>query len=183
MANELLQEVACPNCQNPIDVREHGRHVVCDACNSRFILQGRLCPNCNTYHSPAQPFCGACGTAMERVCRHCNTNNWAGDEYCSQCGKAMDIFELLALLHKDTRREYLARRHRQIRSLRKREDEASRKRMAELEALAAAYQQEQQRRLALRQAEEKQVLKVALGAVSIFIFLVLAYTMITLIAP
>lgn len=182
MANELLQEVACPNCKNSIDIREHGIHVVCDACSSHFILRGRLCPACNTYHSSEKSFCGACGTAMERVCRHCNTNNWAGDEYCNRCGKAIDIFELLALLHKDTRREYLARRHRQIRSLRKREDAASRKRMAELEALAAAYFQEQERLVALRQTDENRLLKIALSAVAIFILLVLAYTMVSLLA-
>lgn len=182
MANEILQQVVCPSCQNPIDVRRHGQHVVCDACGSHYILRGRLCPNCNTYHSTEKPFCGACGTALERVCRNCNTNNWAGDEYCIRCGQPMDIFEILALQHKDKRREYLARRHAQIRDLRAQEEEASQKRMAELEAIAAAYEQEEQRRLALRRAQDKKTIRIVAMVAVIFILIVLAYTLITLLA-
>ena len=182
MANEILQEIACPNCRNPIDVREHGRHVTCAACSSHFILRGHLCPNCGTYHAVEKPFCGACGTAMERICRNCNTNNWTGDEYCSRCGRAMDIFEVLALLHKDARREYMARRLAEIRSLREQEEIASEKRMEELEAQATEHWDRLQRRMAEKREKEKRTLRLTLGAVALFFLIILTYTLVSLLA-
>ena len=180
MVNEILQEIACPNCRYPIDVREHGRHVTCDACSSRFILRGHFCPNCGTYHSKEKPFCGACGTALERICRNCNTNNWTGDEYCSQCGKAMDIFEVLALQHKDARREYMARRLQEIRALREQEEVASQKRMEELEAIAAEHWNEVEQRMAEKREKDRRTLRLTLGAVALFFLIILAYTVFSL---
>lgn len=96
MSNEIIIQMACPNCLSPIDVREHGRHVVCESCNSQFILQGHLCPSCKTFSRERRGFCGSCGTALERTCRKCETANWAGDEYCVQCGNALDLLDYLA---------------------------------------------------------------------------------------
>lgn len=96
MSDEIIIQMACPNCLSPIDVREHGRHVVCEACNSQFILQGHLCPSCKTFSRERRGFCGSCGTALERICRKCETANWAGDEYCIQCGNALDLLDYLA---------------------------------------------------------------------------------------
>ena len=50
MNNEFLTEIACPNCLAPIDVRQHGQHVTCDACSSQFLLV------CTGLQNPAQQF-------------------------------------------------------------------------------------------------------------------------------
>lgn len=170
VSDELLREVACPNCQNPIDIRAHGQHVVCDACSSRFILYGHLCPQCNSYHEQERTFCGKCGAQMQRVCRRCLHQNWAGDEYCASCGQPMDIFDLLAQQHREVRDQQLPERHAQIRALKQQEGAAAEARMAELKAIAEAYDREQEARRQARQKQERLVMLVATSA--LFFFLV-----------
>ncbi|HSM57704.1 MAG TPA: zinc ribbon domain-containing protein [Candidatus Sulfomarinibacteraceae bacterium] len=180
MTNELLQQVACPNCQNPIDVREHGRHVTCDACRSRFILNGRLCPYCSTYQAEDELFCRNCGNALTRVCRNCNTSNWAGDEYCAKCGQPMDIFDLLVHHHTNARRELLEKRWEQIRQIRTEEALAAEKRAARFQKLEEQRQAELKMRLAQQQREEKRLLLLALAAIAFFVLMMIVYTAITL---
>lgn len=130
MTNEILTEIACPNCRNPIDVREHGRHVVCEACNSQFVVQGHLCPQCHAYYADKTTKCGRCGSAIERQCRKCRTMNWAGDEYCIQCGTALDILDVLANNLSDARSQQLEEHYKQVREVRKATEKSSKERMA-----------------------------------------------------
>lgn len=151
MSNLALQEVSCPHCQNAIDVRQHGQHIQCDACQSRFILQGHLCPNCSRYHKGEVPFCANCGQSLTRTCRRCHTNNWTGDEYCAQCGEAMDIFDLLSMHHQAVRDQHAAQRDSMIRTLKEKEEASSQQRLAEFREMeeqmhATARQQDTQRK-------------------------------------
>lgn len=180
MTEPILEEVACPNCQNPIDVREHGAHVVCDACGSRFILRGRLCPHCNTYHEEERDFCAQCGEPLTRVCRQCGTDNWAGDEYCAACGAALDIFDLLALQDEQVRHAFLEKRRQQIRQLREREEAASAGRREELEAIEAARQAEVNRRLAQQREQERRLLLIVFAGVAVFVVLLVVYAVASL---
>ncbi|MFW6042222.1 MAG: double zinc ribbon domain-containing protein [Chloroflexota bacterium] len=180
MTNELLQEVACPNCQNPIDVREHGRHITCDACLSRFILHGRLCPYCSTYHAEEELFCRDCGNALTRVCRNCSTSNWAGDEYCTQCGRPMDIFDLLVHHHTNARRELVEQRQEQIRQIRAEEALHAEKRAAQFQALEEQRQAELKTQLARQRREEKRLLLLAFSAIAFFVLMMIIYAAITL---
>ena len=180
MTDPILQEIACPNCQNTIDVREHGTHVVCDACGSRFILRGRLCPHCNSYHAEENAFCTNCGEPLTRTCRHCGTGNWAGDEHCAACGAALDIFDLLALQDEHVRHNFMEERRHQIRQLREQEEAASARRREELEAIEEARQVEVGRRLAQQQRQEQRLLMTVFIAVAIFLLLVAAYAVVSL---
>jgi uncharacterized membrane protein YvbJ len=180
MTNQILLEVACPNCRNPIDVREHGRHVVCDACRSQFILQAHFCPQCGAYHQEDEVICGQCSAPLSRVCRKCRTVNWAGDEYCLQCGEAMDIFDILAQNQSSHTADRLTRQMFQARELKALEEAASQKRMAELMAL------EEERRAALRQrqlerkAEERRLLLIIGGVGAALLFFLLLYLLVSL---
>lgn len=180
MTDPILEEIACPNCQNPIDVREHGAHVLCDACGSRFILRGRLCPHCNNYHDEELDFCTRCGEPLTRVCRHCGGSNWAGDEYCAMCGAALDIFDLLALQDEQTRHDFMEERRRQIRQMRASEEVASARRMEELVAIEEARQAELRRRLAQQRKQERRLLLTVFAGVAIFILLVALYAVVSL---
>lgn len=180
MSNEILQEIACPNCQNPIDVREHGRHVACDACSSRFILRGHLCPGCGAYHAQEKSFCGNCGQALQRVCRNCSAANWTGDEYCVNCGNAMDIFDLLAMEHKRTSQEAVERRREEIRRLKELEDLASAERMQALQAIEERRLADLHRRRQKQKQQERQMLLLAFGLVVIFLLVLLVYTAVSL---
>lgn len=180
MTDPILEEIACPNCQIPIDVREHGAHVVCDACGSRFILRGRLCPHCNNYHEQEQDFCTQCGEALTRVCRHCGGSNWAGDEYCAACGAALDIFDLLALQDEQARHNFMEERRRQIRQMRELEELASEKRMEELQAIEEARQADVRRRLAQQRRQEQRLLLAVFAGVALFLLLLIIYAAATL---
>lgn len=177
MKNDFLQEIACPNCRYPIDVREHGRHVQCEACSSQFILEGHICPSCFNYHSQEQAFCSRCGAAITRVCRKCHIANWAGDEFCKQCGAALDIFELLHSHATQATAERLQRQMESGRQLKEVEAESSRRRMAELMAMEEERQAELKRRLQKQKQEERLMLALAFGAVAVFILMVVLYVL------
>jgi uncharacterized protein YbaR (Trm112 family) len=180
MSHNLLVEVACPNCQNPIDVREHGRHIRCDACSSQFLLSGHLCPQCNSYHHAEELFCAECGTPLTRTCRRCKHSNWTGDEFCKQCGEALDIFDLLALQHKNARSLLLAQREEEVRALRAHEAVAAEERLAQLQAIEEARQAELVRRLAEQQQQDKRLIFIAAGAIVFFLLVVIIYLFLSL---
>ena len=171
MDNEFLTEIACPNCLAPIDVRQHGQHVTCDACGSQFLLEGHVCPNCHTYHREQRAICRQCGQPLTRTCPKCQTPNWAGDEYCRKCGAALDIFEMLQKVDARSRAEKRNEQHAQIRQLKEAEEQASQRRMAEMMAI----EEERQRDLARRQADsQKRDRQIILGVAAVVVIFVLA---------
>jgi len=175
MTNEFLVEIACPNCRHPIDVREHGRHVTCEACRSQFILQAHLCPQCNSYHQPDEAICGQCGAALSRICRKCQTSNWAGDEYCQNCGGAMDIFDILVHSQAGYTAERLSQQMRSARALKAQDEAASARRMAELQAVEAERVAALRRRQQERRAEERRLLWLMGGAGALVLLFLLLY--------
>lgn len=172
MSDDILREIACPNCRNPIDVRAYGRHLSCDACGSQFLLQGHICPNCFTYHKEDTLFCGECGTPLQRTCRRCQANNWAGHEYCQQCGAAMDIFDAVLLQDKAIARKAQEERQAQIKQLKQQEEEASARRMQELMAIEAQRLAEFQARRQKQAQRDRQML-VAIAVLVVLVLLLL----------
>jgi hypothetical protein len=148
----MLTEIACPNCLNPIDIRQYRQYVTCNACGSQFLLAGHVCPSCNAYHQQPQPFCGDCGQALSRVCLKCQTSNWAGDEYCKNCGAAMDIFQLLQKNYAKTTADRLQQQMDSSAEIKATEQKASEQRMARM----MADEQERQRDLARRRTAQRQ---------------------------
>ena len=174
MDNEFLTEIACPNCLAPIDVRQHGQHVTCDACGSQFLLEGHVCPNCHTYHRDRRAICRQCGEALTRTCPKCQTANWTGDEYCQKCGAALDIFEMLQKVDARSRAEKLNEQHAHIRQLKEEEELASQRRMAEMMAIEEERQRELARRMAASQKRDRQILLGVAAVVVIFVLALLA---------
>jgi hypothetical protein len=177
MTNSFLQEIACPKCLNPIDVRQHGRFVRCEACNSQFILEGHVCPSCFNYHRQEQAFCGRCGGTITRVCRKCHVANWAGDEYCKQCGTALDIFEVLHSHTTQATAERLQQQMDSARHLKEVEAESSRRRMAEFAALEEERLAELRRLQQKQKKEERLMLVITFGAVAVFILMTVLYVL------
>ena len=173
MTNEILQEIACPNCLNAIDVREHGRYVVCDACNSQFILEGHICPGCTTYHKIETPFCRQCGEALTRKCQRCHTSNWAGDEYCNDCGAPLDIFELLHINTRHKTEHRLNEQMRRSRQIKIEEEEASKQRLAKMIAEEETRQADIRQRQQKHQAREH-LLLLWFGVIVLFFLSILA---------
>lgn len=167
MSNEILVEIACPNCLNPIDVREHGQHVTCDACNSKFILQGHLCPQCSTYHETSVRICGQCGTALQRTCRRCGTENWSGEEYCIRCGDALDILDIVSVTANEEAMRHRAAKQETIRQVRAETQAASEKRMQEFMEI----ERERQAQLRARKKSRQRRDGLVLGGVATAVFL------------
>ncbi|MBP8001284.1 MAG: hypothetical protein KA314_16975 [Chloroflexi bacterium] len=177
MSDDILQEIRCPNCQSPIKLDGRGQAVNCEACNSQFILQGHLCPQCHTYHRQETAFCGRCGTSLTRVCGRCYTSNWTGDEYCCHCGQAMDILDLVTHRHREARYEQQEQRRQNIARVKQQEEESSRKRMAELMEMERLRIEELKRRLIKERARQRTMLMLVLGFGALFFVLILAYTL------
>jgi DNA-directed RNA polymerase subunit RPC12/RpoP len=176
MTNEILIEVACPQCLHAIDIREHGRHITCPACSSHFILQGHLCAACNHYHPQEQNFCAGCGAPMTRVCQKCKQINWAGDEYCVACGAEMDIFQLLHLQTGQATAERLREQQQTARQFKAQEQADSARRMAKLTADAEAFRREQARRQRIQQERDRRLLLTAAGVLLAFVIVVILFT-------
>ena len=153
----MLTELACPNCQNAIDPRDHGKHVNCDACGSHFILDGHFCANCNAYYKDEVGFCQECGSSMHRLCRKCNTRNWAGDEHCKNCGAALDIFEILHQQNNQAAADRLIERQLFAREIKEKEKAASAKRMADLQQIEQDRRREIARRRQIQKKKDQQL--------------------------
>ena len=178
MSEEILHEIACPNCQNPINVLDnHDNHIQCDACGSRFILNGHICAQCHTFHQQAQKFCRQCGAPMSRICRKCNHSNWLGDEYCQECGSALDILELLHQQHQSKTLEVQRERSEQIKLLKQQEEASAKKRMAEFEALEAERQAQLKANLEQRRKQDMMIYSVVAIAVVGFMLLLLIWVL------
>jgi hypothetical protein len=158
MTNEMLIEVACPNCHSPIDVREHGRYVTCEACRNQYLLRGHFCYRCNHYHEADAAVCAQCGTILSRVCRKCHTANWAGDEYCRHCASPMDILDSLDRYQRSATADRLSQQMSEATHLKKVEEQASQRHMAEMMALEETRQAELFRRRKQRQQQERTIL-------------------------
>lgn len=174
MTNDILTNISCPNCLNPIDIREHGRHITCDACSSQFILRGHLCPNCSSYNDDETAICGQCATALTRICRKCKTSNWAGDEYCQECKNALDILDLIVGNYQSTTSDRLLEQRLQAKQLQAEEEQASIRRMGELLEIEAERQEEIQRRMKIQKEHEKTtyiLLGLVLGLVLLALFI------------
>ena len=129
----VLTEVSCPNCLAPIEIYDQsGNMVSCGACRSQFILEGHLCPKCQTYHKSEAHNCGQCGTALKRTCGKCQLSNWAGDEFCKVCGVAMDLFEVMTVNFHALSNEHKAARLGQVSEMRRQEEARSQQRMLEM---------------------------------------------------
>lgn len=175
MSDDILQEIRCPNCQSPIHLQGQGQSITCAACNSEFVLEGHLCPRCQMYHRKETSFCGRCGTPMSRVCGRCQTKNWAGDEYCRNCGQAMDILDMVTHRHKEAVQEQQELRRREIARMKQQEDEASKKRMAELMEIERLRIEELKRRLVRERARQRRMLMITFGIVILFLVMIGLY--------
>jgi len=178
MSDDILQEVACPNCQNPIDVlNNHDNHIQCDACGSQFILTGHICAQCDTFHQNPQQFCRQCGAPMARTCRKCNHSNWIGDEYCQNCGSALDILELLHQQHQAKTLDAQRERTEQIKQLKQLEEESAQKRMAEFEAIEAERLAQLNTNREQRRKQDRLLFMVAGTALAGFLLLLLVWAL------
>lgn len=169
----MLEELVCPNCKNPIDPRDHGKHIMCDACGSHFILDGHFCANCHAYYKEEVAFCQNCGDPMNRVCQKCQTRNWGGDEYCQNCGAALDIFELLHAQTAQTTADRLYEQQKRARGYKEQEKADSAKRMTELMNIEKERQIELARHQQIQNKKDQQ-LYMMVGAIVIFAIIVIS---------
>jgi DNA-directed RNA polymerase subunit RPC12/RpoP len=175
MTDEILLELACPNCTHPIDLKEQGQQIVCPACGSHLLLEGHVCPTCGQYHKEAVGFCRICGTALMRTCERCRSSNWAGAEYCQDCGAALDIFQLLQLHNKHSTMTRLDEQMRDAHSFKEKEQADSDRRMAMLLENEQARLQAIHIRREAQKRQDRQLMMTAVFVLTIFILIVAAF--------
>ncbi len=174
MSDEILREVACPNCRNPIDIREHGRYVTCDACSSQFMLAGHYCPTCFAYHAEDTLFCGECGASLKRTCQRCQSSNWTGNEFCLQCGAALDIFDVVLLQNKEVARQAQAKRLEMIKKLKAEDEQASQKRLEAMQIIEEDRLAQLQARKQKQARRDRQILAATFALVALAALVILA---------
>jgi DNA-directed RNA polymerase subunit RPC12/RpoP len=175
MSDEILLELACPNCTHPINLKEQGQQIVCPACSSQLLLEGHVCPTCGQYHKEAVGFCSICGTAMMRTCERCGVSNWSGAEFCQDCGATLDIFQLLHLHNKHSTMTRLDEQMREAQTFKEKERADSDRRMAmllenEQERLRGIYA-----RRDAQKKQDRQLMMTAVFVLSIFVLIVAAF--------
>ncbi len=168
-----VEVIPCPHCDQPVNISGHGESIHCEACGQDSILAGHTCPNCYHYHEAQTAVCLQCGEGINRACGHCYTPNWGGDEQCRECGRSLDIFELMSSYSSSATAKRLQRQMSDAQTFKKAEKEASKKRMAELEAIEAKRQAILRQRLQKKQKQEQAMLFVALAVIAVFLIVIL----------
>jgi hypothetical protein len=171
MNGNILMQIACPSCRQPVDIREHEHQVTCAACSSGFTLPGHLCHRCGNYHAEGTVLCSECGAALGRVCSACHSSNWAGDEHCLKCGRPMDVTDILSRHLPGSTSGRLNQQMTFSRQIKEEEEAASQRRMAELMAIEEARQAEF---LARRRKQKQQDRLVLVGGMMVTAVLLLA---------
>lgn len=171
--------IQCPHCASPVEIFEQDEMVLCLGCHQQINLTNHLCPGCHHYHAEKTAVCGECGQTINRVCRHCQAINWAGNEFCQGCGRPLDIFELMVSHSDKATPDRLDRQMKEAQRYKKTEEEASRKRMAEFQAIEDERQAELQMRLQEKRRQERAMLVFAGGAIAFFFILILAYAILS----
>ena len=167
-----IQVIPCPDCSRPIDITGHDEEIHCHACEHDFVLPGHTCPNCYHFHDTKTALCEQCGESINRACRHCYTSNWGGDDQCRECGQPLDIFELMSTHSEKATAERLQRQMAEAPSFKKAEEEASQKRMEELQAIEAERQANLRRNMQKRRQQERVMLAVTFGILFIILIIV-----------
>ncbi|HOU14388.1 MAG TPA: zinc ribbon domain-containing protein [Anaerolineae bacterium] len=176
MNEHLLQKVACPNCNAPIDLRGQstaGAYVHCAACGSEFVLKGHVCPYCGAYHEQEAGFCRKCGAGLTRRCPKCSTINWIGDEYCVNCGAPLDILELIVQRHTQGTAGRLYQQMDEAQTIKEMEMAASQARMNRMLAEEREHQAAIRRRLLEQRRREKKVLTIVLGVAAVLVIIII----------
>lgn len=177
MSNEILLELACPNCAHQLDITEPNEQIICPACHSQLLLEGHVCPNCSQYHPTKSAFCQACGTALTRTCEKCRSHNWSGTEHCRECGAALDIFQLVHLHNKQATMDRLDGQMRDAQFFKEKERVDSDRRMAVLMEKERERQlQVHARQQAIKQ-HDRQLMATAAIVLTIFIIIVAAFAL------
>ncbi len=170
-------QIACPQCGKPIVIEDRVETVQCAVCRQIVVLQGHVCPNCYHVHAEETAVCQQCGESINRACKHCHTVNWGGSDQCRKCGQPLDIFEMLSDHSPKAAGQRLQRQMDEAHTFKKTEEEASRKRMAELQAVETERQIELQRRLKIKQRQERRMLAFAFAMIAIFLITVLIFVL------
>jgi serine/threonine-protein kinase len=170
--------IPCPQCQQPVDIHDHGESVHCPSCNNVFVLVGHTCPTCYHYHERETAVCRQCGESINRVCRECYTANWGGDELCAKCGASLDIFAMMTTHSSQATADRLQKQMQEAATFKKIEEEASRKRMEEMQAIERERRTEIYHRRQKRQREERMMLFAAVGFLLIVVLSTLVYFLI-----
>jgi len=180
MNDDILTEVACPRCSQPIEVKEEygdGRFLTCGSCGYRFRLEGQLCAACYASYKIEKDVCPECGAPMTRVCTECRAVNWSGNETCRQCGVSLDIFHFLRQHGQQATSERLNEQMHEAAYFKEEEKVDSDKRMAELNAM----EQERLRKLALRRQKQKEqeqrMIITTAVVIAVFVILVLIFAL------
>ncbi|HNT75497.1 MAG TPA: zinc ribbon domain-containing protein [Anaerolineae bacterium] len=177
----MLQQIACPNCRTPLDLRQSaaGAYVHCAACGGEFLLTGHVCPRCGTYEAHETAFCRQCGMPLSRRCPQCQTLNWIGDEYCRQCGAALDILEIIVHRHNESTQQRLYTHLEDAPRLKAEEEAALQVRRERMMEQDRQRQIAIQRRIEERRARDKKLLNGMLVAAAVIVLILIAIGLIS----
>ncbi len=179
MSSEMKQTIACPFCLGLTPLVTNTAVLTCTNCSLQFSLAGHLCPNCFAYQSEETGTCPDCGDSLNIVCRQCGTVNWSGSEICTECGYEIDRSSSMISSAYGTTAERLSRQMEEARELKKQEKIASRNRMAEMMAAEETRQEKIRLRVKKQKEQERWLLIIMFGAVSLFLLGLIIYAIIS----
>jgi hypothetical protein len=179
MTGEVNKMINCPFCHVKTQLATKSAILTCTNCSRQISLAGHLCPYCSAYQIEETSTCLDCGETLSIICRQCGTSNWSGSEYCSKCGYEIDTTSSVISSAYLTTAERLNRQMAEARDLKKQEELASRDRMAEMMAAEETRQEEIRLRINDQKEQERWLLIIMFGAVSLFLLGLILYAIIS----
>ncbi len=165
-----LSSHLCLHCEGAGLELHSGGQVICRYCGTANMLDGVVCPQCEHISAAGAEVCGNCRQTLQRPCPKCGTRNWSGAETCRHCAASLDpVARLSNRYGVDPAARFNEQQH-SSRGIKLEEEQASRRRLAELTAIEA------RRQANLRAAQEKKAAeqRVMLIGTAAIVFVIVA---------
>jgi len=153
--------------------------LTCTHCSHQIPLVNHLCPNCFSYQGDEAGTCPDCGEPLNIVCKQCGIVNWSGSHICIGCGFEVDRASSVISSAYGTTAERLSKQMENAKELKEKEEVASSNRMAEMMAAEESRQEAIRQRIKKQKEQERMLLVIMFGAVSLFLLGLIIYAIIS----
>jgi ribosomal protein L40E len=177
--SDLLQSFQCAQCGGgPLTDNDNGT-VTCPYCNAVFAHPDRVCPRCQTVNETDARECVSCGERLQEPCVRCGTLNVVSARHCRRCGAALSILEHIAERRAQSDAERILSLQAEAPHIKEETERASQERLGKMWAQENARLTALAKSKAEQQRQERLLLAIAVTAMILVAFVIVALTIVS----